>query len=335
MKNRKLDRAAEAAQRDEIKALLHAKNESTKRYEESLRKYSSSSGDTVVKCIRPHISLSITHNDSDDDDIGDLKMSTLAIPATITTKSLETCMQHIRGLLKDIDALQKSLSSNNTNPSEHQQSLIGSYFRARGHLDAVLLGNPRSSEDIQGIKVDKIERKRPVEETAAKLEILKGQDAEIAQLKAELRALKVKDRMRTRELEIQAKRREMEKTATSKAADDSAERRAVEEKRRRIEEEMRAQKIAEEHAKQAAEEAAMRVAAEEAARAAKKAFEEAKAAAEKEAKAAKEAYLTKQKPILFKDAIGRKFNFPFHLCSTWQVSTFYSHHFSMVDLSCT
>jgi hypothetical protein len=26
-------------------------------------------------------------------------------------------------------------------------------------------------------------------------------------------------------------------------------------------------------------------------------------------------------PILFKDAIGRKFTFPFYLCTTWQVSS--------------
>ena len=27
----------------------------------------------------------------------------------------------------------------------------------------------------------------------------------------------------------------------------------------------------------------------------------------------------RQKPIKFKDAVGRKFSFPFHLCSTWEV----------------
>ena len=29
----------------------------------------------------------------------------------------------------------------------------------------------------------------------------------------------------------------------------------------------------------------------------------------------------RKKPIRFKDAIGRKFSFPFHLCSTWEVCT--------------
>lgn len=49
--NRKLDRAAEAAQREEIKALLQTKKESTKKYEESLRKYSTSNDSTAVECV--------------------------------------------------------------------------------------------------------------------------------------------------------------------------------------------------------------------------------------------------------------------------------------------
>jgi hypothetical protein len=94
------------------------------------------------------------------------------------------------------------------------------------------------------------------------------------------------------------------------------------------EEAVKAQKAAEEmaaaaaaDAKKAAEEAAA-AAAEEA----KKAADEAAAAAAAEAKkAAEEAAANKpppekKKPIKFKDAVGRKFNFPFHLCSTWQVS---------------
>jgi hypothetical protein len=31
--------------------------------------------------------------------------------------------------------------------------------------------------------------------------------------------------------------------------------------------------------------------------------------------------LEKKAPIRFEDAVGRKFNFPFHLCATWSVST--------------
>lgn len=61
--------------------------------------------------------------------------------------------------------------------------------------------------------------------------------------------------------------------------------------------------------------------------AAEKAEKEAKEAAEKAAKEAEAAEAAKpppppkekQKPIKFKDAVGRKFSFPFHLCSTWSV----------------
>lgn len=97
--------------------------------------------------------------------------------------------------------------------------------------------------------------------------------------------------------------------------------------KRFAEEAVKAQKAAEEmaaaaaaDAKKTAEEAAA-AAAEEA----KKVADEAAAAAAAEAKkAAEEAAANKpppekKKPIKFKDAVGRKFNFPFHLCSTWQV----------------
>lgn len=54
---------------------------------------------------------------------------------------------------------------------------------------------------------------------------------------------------------------------------------------------------------------------------AKKAAEElekAKKAAEEEAAKLKPSDAPKA-PIRFKDAVGRKFNFPFHLCKTWKV----------------
>jgi hypothetical protein len=87
------------------------------------------------------------------------------------------------------------------------------------------------------------------------------------------------------------------------------------------------QKIAEEAAAKAtaiAKAEAEEKAAEDAAKA-KKAAEDAAAAAAAEAKkAAEDANKPppeKKKPIKFKDAVGRKFSFPFHLCSTWQVSS--------------
>ncbi|KAH8698251.1 hypothetical protein BGW36DRAFT_142374 [Talaromyces proteolyticus] len=103
------------------------------------------------------------------------------------------------------------------------------------------------------------------------------------------------------------------------AANAEAEKKAAEEavKALKLAEEMAAAAAAD--AKKTAEEAAAVAAAE-----AKKVADEAAAAAAAEAKkAAEEAAANKpppekKKPIKFKDAVGRKFNFPFHLCSTWQ-----------------
>ncbi|CRG89863.1 hypothetical protein PISL3812_06902 [Talaromyces islandicus] len=110
------------------------------------------------------------------------------------------------------------------------------------------------------------------------------------------------------------------------AANEEAEKRAAEEavKAQKAAEEMAAAAAAD--AKKTAEEAAA-AAAEEAKKAADEAAAAAAAAAAAEAKkAAEEAAAAaaskpppeKKKPIKFKDAVGRKFNFPFHLCSTWQ-----------------
>jgi hypothetical protein len=148
----KLNRKAEAEQREQIKALLQNKKESAKRYEESLRKYSMSDESTVL-------------NDDDDDDDDDddqnkenqkqaIESNVLAVAASasssVTVKTLETCVTHIQGLLNDIEALQKALSEekSNTKHSDHQQKAMGSYLRAREHLDSIFLGNPQSLNSI-------------------------------------------------------------------------------------------------------------------------------------------------------------------------------------------
>ncbi|KAL8928689.1 MAG: hypothetical protein Q9172_000827 [Xanthocarpia lactea] len=79
-----------------------------------------------------------------------------------------------------------------------------------------------------------------------------------------------------------------------------------------------------------AEKKAADKAAEEAAKAAEEAAKAKAAADEAEKKAAEAAAAAppppppppeeKKKPIRFKDAVGRKFSFPFNLCSTWDVS---------------
>jgi hypothetical protein len=89
-------------------------------------------------------------------------------------------------------------------------------------------------------------------------------------------------------------REEVKKEAEAKAADDAA----------------KAQAEAEAKAERAASDAKI---AEEAAAKAKKEMEEAAAAAVPPPP-------EKKAPIRFKDAVGRKFNFPFHLCAKWPVS---------------
>jgi hypothetical protein len=125
------------------------------------------------------------------------------------------------------------------------------------------------------------------------------------------------DERTEREAREAAREAAIEKAAAEKAA---AEERAVVEK-----------KIAEEAAAKAtaiAKAEAEKKAAEDAAKA-KKAAEEAAAAAAAEAAAAAAAANKpppeKKKPIKFKDAVGRKFSFPFHLCNTWQVGSLFSH----------
>lgn len=92
----KLDREAGAAQREQIKALLQNKKESTKRYEQSLRNYSSD--DELDK------------GKEDQDSAVDLLMRTSSISSSITTDALATCVQHVRTLLEDIEKLQHTLS---------------------------------------------------------------------------------------------------------------------------------------------------------------------------------------------------------------------------------
>lgn len=79
-------------------------------------------------------------------------------------------------------------------------------------------------------------------------------------------------------------------------------------------------------AKAAAEEAIAKAKAE-----GDEALAKAKADAEAAAAAAAKPPPEKKKPLKFKDAVGRKYSFPFHLCSTWNVSDgrAYAHVYHM------
>ena len=76
-----------------------------------------------------------------------------SIGTTITAKGLESCVEHIQKLLKDIEAVQCALSSNidSTSSTEHEQGLIGSYFRTRSALDSVILGSSSAAKADSGL----------------------------------------------------------------------------------------------------------------------------------------------------------------------------------------
>ncbi|KAF2787731.1 hypothetical protein K505DRAFT_316161 [Melanomma pulvis-pyrius CBS 109.77] len=307
--SQKLDRAAEAAQRDEIKALLQMKKESTKKYEESLRKYSTSNDSTIFD------------EDEDSRDLSSGDVSALAIKSTITIESLGTCMQHLLSLLQDIDTLQKTLSSNGEDPSEHQQSLIGSYFRARGHLDSVLLGNPQRPKDNQG-SIEEEKTKSEIDLsiqkslTGSTIRTTESRTAreieERARVAQEIRKEVDRQKFQTRFAEVAYERARPKYDEIRRPGQDDAQRMRKEAEARVREEQAKEKWMLEQATKKSSDETAAKKAAEEAA--AKKAAEE--IAAKKAAEESK--IITQPQPILFKDAIGRKFKFPFHLCATWQ-----------------
>lgn len=165
------------------------------------------------------------------------------------------------------------------------------------------------------------EKKAAAEETARKAAEAKKKGDEDKLAKLEKLILAQKDEQLKREAALEAARAAEKAEAESKAAKEAAEKKAAAEA---------AAKLLE-AAKQAREEAEAKAAkeAEEAKAAHEKALAEAKAAAEELEKAKKaaeeEAAKLKPKPeeakapIKFKDAVGRKFSFPWHLCKTWKV----------------
>ncbi|WEW60120.1 hypothetical protein PRK78_005605 [Emydomyces testavorans] len=148
---------------------------------------------------------------------------------------------------------------------------------------------------------------------------------------ARLEKLIIDERM-DREAREAAREAALEKAARDKAA---AEERAAAEKKIAKEAAAKATAIARAEAQVEAEKLkaeakaeverlkaeAEQLAAEEAAKAKKAAEEAAIAVAEAAAAATAAANKPppeKKKPVKFKDAVGRKFSFPFHLCKTWQ-----------------
>jgi hypothetical protein len=134
---KKLDREAEAKQKAQIQELIELKKRSAKKYEESLLNFSVSDSSTIYD---DDVS-SLDQEKVDGNPIRGMNINAAAIGSTITPKTLDTCVQHVRLLLEDIERLQQTLATQvvGDDHSEHHQRLIGSYFRTRGHLDSVLL----------------------------------------------------------------------------------------------------------------------------------------------------------------------------------------------------
>ncbi|KAF2809291.1 uncharacterized protein BDZ99DRAFT_355224, partial [Mytilinidion resinicola] len=129
-----------AVQRHNIKVLIKAKKESTKRYQESLRSYSMSDESTVLNDDEITINTK-SLGTSTEESIGVLTAAS-SIGSTITKTSLASCVAHIQKLLNDIELVQHALNSKSEgeDPSEHEQALVGSYFSTREHLDTIILG---------------------------------------------------------------------------------------------------------------------------------------------------------------------------------------------------
>ena len=144
-------------------------------------------------------------------------------------------------------------------------------------------------------------------------------EAEKAKREAEEKKLATLERLLedTKHEAAKAKKLVAEREAADKkAADEAAAKEATDKK---VKEEVAKVKAEAEKKTKAAEEATKKAEDEK-----KKAEEEKKAADEAKAKAEADAKALlnptdKKKPIRFKDAVNRKFSFPFHLCQTWAV----------------
>ncbi|RAR12464.1 hypothetical protein DDE82_000175 [Stemphylium lycopersici] len=127
----KLDREAEAKQREEIRQLNENRKKSTEKYEELLRSISNSDNNTLVD-----------EDEHQQDDGSGSNMTTWSIGSTLNPDSLAKCMNHIKALMGNIEQLQQAMTKKDGSDdhSEHHQRALGSYFITRTYLDNVLLG---------------------------------------------------------------------------------------------------------------------------------------------------------------------------------------------------
>ncbi|KAI4148531.1 MAG: hypothetical protein L6R39_002768 [Caloplaca ligustica] len=164
-----------------------------------------------------------------------------------------------------------------------------------------------SKDDEKFARIEKLFLDQKAEQEAKEAAALKA--AQDAAAKAEADKKIADDIAAAAAAAAAAATEEAEKKAADKAADKAAEEAAKAK--------ATAEEAAKEAAKEAEKEAAKEAVKEAAMEAAKKAAEEAAAVPPPPPPPPEE----KKKPIRFKDAVGRKFSFPFHLCNTWEVGT--------------
>lgn len=272
VKSNKLGKEAMARQREEIKALLEEKKITTKRYEESLRNYNGSEDGTLVDD-------DLESNRDIDQPSSAQTLSALSIGSTINPESLGKCVEHIRNLLGDIEALQQALADqvDGDDHSDHHQTLIGSYFNTRSHLDGVLFGSSRSSTvraSIRGIEIG-IEKSFTgstyrsdiivVDSVQAKETVSAQESTEkIESMKREMENLRVEKET----VELKAKENSLEYEALLQAS--------------QLKLETELEKVNKAESKQILDE-------------------------------------KRPSPIKFQDTLGRKYVLPFQACNTWQV----------------
>ena len=143
---KKLDRKAKAEAKAQIQELIELKKKSAKKYAESLKNFSISDGSSQTlldDADAENVDATVQIKAANDEPA---PLSVMAIASSINPQTLETCVQHVRSLLDSIETLQQALTNavDGSDHSTHHQSLIDSYFRARGHLDGVIFrGSPQ------------------------------------------------------------------------------------------------------------------------------------------------------------------------------------------------
>lgn len=131
--SRKLNRAAEERQCEEIKWLREKKEKPAKKNEELLRR------DSANKCSTLRDEGEAEAEETDQD----LSIAALPTGSTVTTQNLAECVDKVCDLSQNIEMLQQALAwaKPGDDHSDHHEGLVASYFLTHAHLDQALLGS--------------------------------------------------------------------------------------------------------------------------------------------------------------------------------------------------